>query len=43
MRIRLGHSPDSDDAFMFWGLATGVVKTEDDYEHILLVVVASAT
>ena len=35
MKIKLGHSPDSDDAFMFWGLATGVVKTNDEYEHIL--------
>ena len=35
MKIKLGHSPDSDDAFMFWGLATGVVETKDDYEHIL--------
>lgn len=33
--IRLGHSPDSDDAFMFWGLANGQVKTELDFEHIL--------
>ncbi len=35
MKIKLGHSPDSDDAFMFWGLATGVVETKDEYEHIL--------
>lgn len=35
MKIRLGHSPDSDDAFMFWGLASGEVKTEHEYEHIL--------
>src|SRR5919201_6668789 len=25
MRIRIGHSPDPDDAFMFWALAEGVV------------------
>jgi 1,4-dihydroxy-6-naphthoate synthase len=25
VQIRLGHSPDPDDAFMFWGLAAGVV------------------
>src|SRR5581483_990329 len=25
MRIRVGHSPDPDDAFMFWALAEGVV------------------
>ncbi|MCX7799420.1 MAG: hypothetical protein N2109_03655 [Fimbriimonadales bacterium] len=35
MRIRLGHSPDSDDAFMFWGLASGRVRTELEFEHIL--------
>jgi 1,4-dihydroxy-6-naphthoate synthase len=35
MKIRLGHSPDSDDAFMFWGLASGEVKTEYEFEHIL--------
>lgn len=35
MLIRLGHSPDSDDAFMFWGLAKGEVKTDLEFEHIL--------
>lgn len=35
MKIRLGHSPDSDDAFMFWGLARGPVKTDLEFEHIL--------
>ena len=35
MKIRLGHSPDSDDAFMFWGLAKGQVKTDLEFEHIL--------
>ncbi len=35
MKIQLGHSPDSDDAFMFWGLASGEVKTELEFEHIL--------
>lgn len=35
MKIRLGHSPDSDDAFMFWGLAEGPVKSEYQFEHIL--------
>ncbi|HET6643945.1 MAG TPA: MqnA/MqnD/SBP family protein [Fimbriimonadales bacterium] len=33
--IRLGHSPDSDDAFMFWGLASGRVPSEYEFEHIL--------
>lgn len=35
MKIHLGHSPDSDDAFMFWGLASGEVKTDLEFEHIL--------
>lgn len=35
MLIRLGHSPDSDDAFMFYGLANGVVESEHTFEHIL--------
>ena len=34
--IRLAHSPDSDDAFMFYGLASGKVRTGDrQYEHEL--------
>lgn len=34
--IRLGHSPDSDDAFMFYGLAEHKVPTEGfTFEHIL--------
>jgi 5,8-dihydroxy-2-naphthoate synthase len=35
LKIRLGHSPDSDDAFMFWGLASGQVETSYEFEHIL--------
>jgi 1,4-dihydroxy-6-naphthoate synthase len=35
LKIRLGHSPDSDDAFMFWGLASGQVKSDYEFEHIL--------
>src|SRR3954453_14197144 len=36
MLIRLGHSPDPDDAFMFWGLASGAVATgEFEFEHVL--------
>jgi 1,4-dihydroxy-6-naphthoate synthase len=27
LRIRFGHSPDPDDAFMFWGLTTDLVDT----------------
>ena len=34
--IRLGHSPDPDDAFMFWGLASGAVETRGfEFEHVL--------
>ena len=34
--IRLGHSPDPDDAFMFYGLACGAVDSgEFEFEHIL--------
>src|ERR1043166_8263822 len=34
--MKLGHSPDSDDAFMFYGLAAHHVDTEGlEFEHIL--------
>jgi 1,4-dihydroxy-6-naphthoate synthase len=34
--IRLAHSPDADDAFMFYGLAKGKIETEGiEYEHVL--------
>lgn len=36
MRIRLGHSPDPDDAFMFYGLASGNVDPgRYEFEHVL--------
>ncbi|MDM7461443.1 MAG: ABC transporter substrate-binding protein [bacterium] len=35
MTIRLGHSPDADDAFMFWALADGIVETPLQFEHVL--------
>ncbi len=36
MRIRLAHSPDSDDAFMFYGLASGHVRSDGlEFEHVL--------
>ena len=36
MLIRLGHSPDPDDAFMFWALAEGKVDTRGfEFEHVL--------
>jgi 1,4-dihydroxy-6-naphthoate synthase len=34
--IRLGHSPDPDDAFMFWALAAGEVDSRGfEFEHVL--------
>ena len=34
--IRLAHSPDSDDAFMFYGLATNKIETPGfEFEHVL--------
>jgi 1,4-dihydroxy-6-naphthoate synthase len=36
MLIHLGHSPDPDDAFMFWGLASGEVDPRRfEFEHVL--------
>lgn len=36
LHLQLGHSPDSDDAFMFYGLASGSVSCEGlEFEHIL--------
>jgi 1,4-dihydroxy-6-naphthoate synthase len=36
MKITVAHSPDSDDAFMFYGLASGSVPTDGiDVEHLL--------
>lgn len=35
MKITVAHSPDSDDAFMFWGLAKGQVESRYEFEHIL--------
>lgn len=35
-KVTLGHSPDPDDAFMFYGLAKGLIATgEFDFKHIL--------
>ena len=37
LHIRVGHSPDPDDAFMFHALTTGAIETGDrSYEHVLL-------
>jgi 1,4-dihydroxy-6-naphthoate synthase len=36
VRIRLGHSPDPDDAFMFWALTTDLVETRGHrFEQVL--------
>jgi 1,4-dihydroxy-6-naphthoate synthase len=36
MKIRIAHSPDSDDAFMFYGLASGRVRSNGfELEHVL--------
>lgn len=36
VRIRIGHSPDPDDAFMFWALAEGRIDTRGlDFEQVL--------
>lgn len=36
MLLRLGHSPDPDDAFMFYGLAKGLIPTgRYRFEHVL--------
>ena len=35
-KLTLGHSPDPDDAFMFYGLAKGLINDGGyDFEHIL--------
>ncbi len=37
MKVTIAHSPDSDDAFMFYGLARGGVPTGDlDVSHVLV-------
>ncbi len=37
MTIRIGHSPDPDDAFMFYALTTGQIDTQErTYEHVLV-------
>jgi 5,8-dihydroxy-2-naphthoate synthase len=36
VRIRVGHSPDPDDAFMFWALTTDLVNMRGhEFEHVL--------
>ena len=37
MKIRIGHSPDPDDAFMFYALTQGIIETPGRfYEHMLV-------
>ena len=37
LKIRVGHSPDPDDAFMFYALTTGALETPGRiYEHFLV-------
>ena len=36
MLIKLGHSPDPDDAFMFWAIAAGAIDTRGSrFEQVL--------
>src|SRR5438046_6951510 len=36
LRVQVGHSPDPDDAFMFYALAKGLIDTGDyRFEHVL--------
>ena len=36
LKLTLGHSPDPDDAFMFYGLAKGLISTDGlEFEHVL--------
>src|ERR687888_349805 len=36
MKLTIAHSPDSDDAFMFYGLASGAIDTEGfEIEQVL--------
>ena len=35
MEITLGHTPDADDAFMFFGIASGGVKSGFAVKHVI--------
>ena len=36
MKLLLGHSPDADDAFMFYAMAKNLVNLRShEYEHVL--------
>ena len=34
LKIRVGHSPDPDDAFMFYALTTGALETPGGYMNM---------
>ena len=35
MEISVGHTPDSDDAFMFYGMLTGKVTSDFTVKHVI--------
>ncbi len=35
MQIKMGHSPDSDDEFMFWALSSGKIISPMNFVHVL--------
>ena len=35
MKIIIGHTPDADDAFMFYGLFTGKVNSNFTFSHVI--------
>jgi 1,4-dihydroxy-6-naphthoate synthase len=35
MEIMLGHTPDADDAFMFYGIASGKIRTNFTIKHVI--------
>src|SRR5881296_4484313 len=35
MEITLGHTPDADDAFMFYGIASGKIRSKFTIKHVI--------
>ena len=35
MEISVGHTPDSDDAFMFYGMLTGKISSDFTVKHVI--------
>jgi 1,4-dihydroxy-6-naphthoate synthase len=35
MEITVGHTPDADDAFMFYGMATGKIRSRFSVKHVI--------